>query len=530
MEVDEQSGPGGSSQIFCLRWIKREAAKPVPDKILLSNDELKQAIEDGSAIKQESESDQSDASEPESENLNKPTEEYDDLKEFDLDNYDNEEADGNDLGLSSLVVFASNDDDPYIVSNKDVSDESENEMLENEALKLNQDDNLLVCGRCERDCSLLEIHVYNQKTHDFYMHHDIPLSSAPLCMEWLDFDAGAEDENYDKGNFIAIGNINSVIEVWDIDVLNTIEPAFTLGVKMKKQRKMKSLPSCHTEAIMDLSWNPLSRHNLASSSADQTVALWDLRVGTQSRVFRGHREKVQSIEWRPNDTTCLLSGACDGRVIALDMREEKKPTGKWKVDSEIERLAWNPDDTSYFAASTDSGSIYYCDLRKPRAPLYIWQAHEKAIPSLTISSGLLYSASSDGLLKTWRLQEESAVEVMEKDLKMGMVHCFHTNPDVTGMLAIGGEKGGVRLWNASSYEEISKYLGDDDVTEESGCDATIKKEVNGIEARSVKKNKTNSETFSKSRGPKLAQPKSKKLKKRHLNSKRKQMRALLYNS
>lgn len=44
---DEQNAQGGSSQIFCMRWVKRNAAKPVPDKIQLSKDELQQVIEEG---------------------------------------------------------------------------------------------------------------------------------------------------------------------------------------------------------------------------------------------------------------------------------------------------------------------------------------------------------------------------------------------------------------------------------------------------------------------------------------------------
>ena len=44
MDLDEEEVKGGSSQVFCLTWIKRKAAKPVPDQIALTDTELKNLI------------------------------------------------------------------------------------------------------------------------------------------------------------------------------------------------------------------------------------------------------------------------------------------------------------------------------------------------------------------------------------------------------------------------------------------------------------------------------------------------------
>jgi len=43
MESDEEA-QGGSSQIFCLKWVKQHVAKSIPDKIQVSKDELEQAM------------------------------------------------------------------------------------------------------------------------------------------------------------------------------------------------------------------------------------------------------------------------------------------------------------------------------------------------------------------------------------------------------------------------------------------------------------------------------------------------------
>ena len=43
-EEDEVQEGGKSSQIFCLTWVKRKAAKSVPDRIQLTQEEVKDIL------------------------------------------------------------------------------------------------------------------------------------------------------------------------------------------------------------------------------------------------------------------------------------------------------------------------------------------------------------------------------------------------------------------------------------------------------------------------------------------------------
>ena len=45
----------------------------------------------------------------------------------------------------------------------------------------------------------------------------------------------------------------SIIDVWDVDVVGSLEPDFQLGKKKSKKKKTPAIG--HTDAVLSLSWN-----------------------------------------------------------------------------------------------------------------------------------------------------------------------------------------------------------------------------------------------------------------------------------
>lgn len=149
--------------------------------------------------------------------------------------------------------------------------EFEDSEEEKEDFTIRNTDALLVAASTEKDFSNLEVYVYEYKTSSLYVHHDIMLSSYPLCLEWIKSYAGK------KTNLVAVGTFLPQIEVWNLDVLDVVQPEFILGEvsdiqydemgnalpdikNFKKQQKKKQdqgeVLQGHEDAVLCLSVNP----------------------------------------------------------------------------------------------------------------------------------------------------------------------------------------------------------------------------------------------------------------------------------
>ena len=100
---------------------------------------------------------------------------------------DDEEEDDIEEGSSeSVSSFGDEERDGQKRDRRDnfpqVLDDSEEEK---EDYTIRKSDALIVAATAENDHSSLEVYVYDHKNSNLYVHHEIILSSYPLCLEWL---------------------------------------------------------------------------------------------------------------------------------------------------------------------------------------------------------------------------------------------------------------------------------------------------------------------------------------------------------
>lgn len=245
----------------------------------------------------------------------------------------------------------------------------------------------------KKDSSSLEVYVYEQKTGNLFVHHDISLPSPPLCLAHGDINTEGN-----AGNYCAVGMFTPGIEVWNLDVLDALEPICVLGGEdysinssIKKKKKYYEQPrlveGSHTDAVMSLSWNACHRNVIASGSADKTVKLWNIidpfrPVSTLSH----HTDKVQSVLWHPSDGTLLATGSYDKTVALVDARSSSSASNKGssnckkvKIKADCESLAWDPFRPENLTVAIEDGTVLCWDVRKfsdKAGPLWSFVAHE----------------------------------------------------------------------------------------------------------------------------------------------------------
>lgn len=345
----------------------------------------------------------------------------------------------------------------------EISEEDDNDFT------IHPSDSIIVCGTAEEDYSNLEVNVYIPESSRLYVHHDITLSSQPLVLEWLPY------KNNQKANYALVGSFMPEIEIWNLDILNVIQPELILGHNSTNNNL------AHTDAVIGINLNPINPNIVVSSGADNKILFWDLNTSPQqaSMSYLEHTDKVQTVKFNKNEDNILASGAYDKTIKLYDCRQ-KTSSATIKINSDIECLEWSPKNKYYFLVSFENGTIDLFDIRKFES-IFTFQAHKKECTAVTFSNNidsLFVSVGRDCRIKVWDgntitkdIDGNTTPElVMEKFIKKSTGELFACKfaDDVDYTIAAGGSKGELYIWELDESPIFCskyglKYEGDDDI-------------------------------------------------------------------
>lgn len=398
----------------------------------------------------------------------------DSMAELNMDAYDDEDDGDEEMnrilggGNPGMAFYANPEDDPYLNANG-------GEDSEDEELEYRESDLLIAAARNEEDVSHLEIWVYEEGDEanpdgNIYVHHSLLLPAFPLCLAWGPCDPVSGGVH---GNFMAVGSFEPGIEIWNLDVIDAVEPVVTLGgadyeaarqldsdqgKKKKKKKKNKApeipvRPGSHKDAVLGLAWNQEFCNVLASGSADSTIKVWDIARHEATQTLSLHSDKVQAVRWKPVDASLLLSGGFDRNLFLSDLRNPDQKASQWGISADVEAVNWDPHDSHVFAVAAEDGYVTMFDTRNSSEPLERILAHSKATTSVSFCpclDGVFVTGSTDATVKLWKKSDGGKhEEVSCQKMGVGAVFSSEYSRDSPMLVAAGGAAGSISVWDTN---------------------------------------------------------------------------------
>lgn len=425
------------------------------------------------------------------------------------------------------------------MNNDELNDEDDDEEEDEDDIndiKIRDQDALILVAKAEEDFASLEINVFDTEYNNLYVHHDIPLPSFPLCLALGSVVSSyhpSENNGIAAGNYVAIGSFEPGIEIWNLDVMNALEPTLILGGmdtrgseeewmrmqmpvstsvngggggnKKKKKQKRKGTEGglregSHTDAVMSLSWNTVHQQVLASGSADGTVKLWDVTHTTSgkqggdyvrpSATLTHHTDKVQSLAWHPSEGTLIATGGYDRKVCLADARSnDAQSVKKAKLLADCEAIAWDPHNQQYLTVASEDGVVQCWDVRKFGGdPVWSMIAHEYGgvsdISYNTHVPGMLLTCSIDKTVALWDTLSPcpKPTPCGSKDMNVGRLHAVSCYPSSPWLIACGGSGNEIAIWDMEGEDSIQKRFAGRTPGDANTSTSNIEEEESDFEA------------------------------------------------
>ncbi len=233
-------------------------------------------------------------------------------------------------------------------------------------------------------------------------------------------------------------------------VLLPAKPATPIGTRLLTYQG-------HTGFVFEVAWSSDGRQ-LASSSGDKTVQVWDASDGRLFRTYTGHSDGVRSVAWSP-DGKWLASCSYDKTVQVWDSSNGRLLLTYTGHSGAVFQVAWSPDGKQVASVSHDK-TVQVWDANRGKHLLtysghsdsvmgVLWSPDRKRLASSSVDKTVqVWNANNGQLLCTYRGHSD-------------IVFSVAWSPDGTRVTSSSRDNT-LQVWDASNGILHYKYTGHSD--------------------------------------------------------------------
>ena len=187
------------------------------------------------------------------------------------------------------------------------------------------------------------------------------------------------------------------------------------------------------------------------ATSGERIDIWD----------EGHLEPIKSYSWgvdshytvkfNPIEYNVLASSAADRSLVLYDIRQSV-PLRKVTLEMSTNAICWNPLEAMIFTVANEDHNLYTFDMRKMSEPVQVHMDHTAAVMSLDYSpTGKEFcSASYDKTIRIFEAKNGRSRDVYHTK-RMQHVMAIKWSSDSKYLLS-GSDEMNIRIWKAQAAE------------------------------------------------------------------------------